>query len=83
MIAAGPDMRRGSPHDAASYVHPPGFVVAEDEDTKANEPFSGSPRRVFIRFVHSRLRYLPTGRTFIVGRALFVPSNPHAEPPSE
>lgn len=85
MIAAGPAMHRGSVHDAESFSHPPGFAVWEAEDISESVPFgpASARRRVFVRFVHTRIMYLPTGRTLMVGAQMFVPSNPDAPPPTE
>lgn len=79
-------MYRGSLlHNENAYTHPPGFSVWEDEDVQDSTPYGpgGRKRRVLIRFIHTRLRYLPTGRTLMVGRDMFVPSNPGGDPPNE
>jgi hypothetical protein len=84
MCANGPDMHRGSVHEENAYTHSPGFTVWEDDDVQDSTPFGpgGRKRRVFVRFVHTRLRYSPTGRTLIVASHMFVPSN-DAEPLAE
>lgn len=69
-------MHRGSVQE--SYTHPPGFIVWEDEDIKDPAPYGpgGTKRRVLVSLVHTKLRYLPTGRTLMVASQLFVESTP-------
>lgn len=82
IVASGPIVRRGGDHPDG-FEHAPGFCVWEDG--QENLPDAATLRRLFYRFVHTRLAKTHGGHSYTqaVAGQIFVPSNPDAPPPSE
>lgn len=82
LVASGPIVRRGGDHPDG-FEHAPGFCVWEDG--QENLPDAATLRRLFYRFVHTRLAKTHGGHSYTqaVAGQIFVPSNPDAPAPSE